>query len=164
MTFLCSLDDFLLKNAVFCFVLFFWNQISKWRSLKKNAIFDLLFTFFYSPGKRHKNSFSTYLTYIHVFWSPYWVFLPYQFGKNYEFTMYGFSLVWLLVLILFRAILEQSINNKCWARFGLECLLLISFYTNGKYIVFNFVNPGLWMMVGLEASVQYRKRKKALLL
>ena len=26
--------------------------------------------------------------------------------------MYGFSLVWLLVLILFRAILEQSRNNK----------------------------------------------------
>ena len=27
--------------------------------------------------------------------------------KNYESTKYGFSLVWLLVLILFRAILEQ---------------------------------------------------------
>ena len=26
--------------------------------------------------------------------------------------MYGFSLVWLLVLIHFRVILEQSINNK----------------------------------------------------
>ena len=26
--------------------------------------------------------------------------------------MYGFSLVWLLVLILIRAILEQSMNNK----------------------------------------------------
>ena len=26
--------------------------------------------------------------------------------------MYGFSLVWLLVLIFYRAILEQSINNK----------------------------------------------------
>ena len=26
--------------------------------------------------------------------------------------MYGFSLVWLLVLILFRVILEQSINKK----------------------------------------------------
>ena len=43
-----------------------------------------------------------------------WLFLPSQFCKNYEFIMYGFSLVWLLVLILskFRAILEQSINNK----------------------------------------------------
>ena len=39
-------------------------------------------------------------------------FLPYQFWKKYEFIKYGFSLVWDLVLILIRAILEQSINNK----------------------------------------------------
>ena len=39
-------------------------------------------------------------------------FLPYQFWKKYEFIGYGFSLVWVLVLILIRAILEQSINNK----------------------------------------------------
>ena len=32
--------------------------------------------------------------------------------KKYEFIRYGFSLVWFLVLILIRAILEQSINNK----------------------------------------------------
>ena len=39
-------------------------------------------------------------------------FLPFQFCKNCGFIMYGFSLVWLMVLILFHAILEQSINNK----------------------------------------------------
>ena len=39
-------------------------------------------------------------------------FLAYQFWKKYEFIRYGFSLVWDLVLILIRAILEQSINNK----------------------------------------------------
>ena len=44
--------------------------------------------------------------------------------------MYGFSLVWLLVLILFRAILVQSIE------FRLECLLLkFILYTIGKFIV-----------------------------
>ena len=32
--------------------------------------------------------------------------------KKTEFIRYGFSLVWVLVLILIRAILEQSINNK----------------------------------------------------
>ena len=32
--------------------------------------------------------------------------------KKYEFIRFGFSLVWDLVLILIRAILEQSINNK----------------------------------------------------
>ena len=34
------------------------------------------------------------------------------FEKKYEFIRYGFSLVWVLVLILILAILEQSINNK----------------------------------------------------
>ena len=33
-------------------------------------------------------------------------------GVEYEFIRYGFSLVWVLVLILIRVILEQSINNK----------------------------------------------------
>ena len=32
--------------------------------------------------------------------------------KKYEFIRYGFSLVWFLVLIVIRTILEQSINNK----------------------------------------------------
>ena len=32
--------------------------------------------------------------------------------KKYEFIWYGFSLVWFLVLILIRTILEQSTNNK----------------------------------------------------
>ena len=40
-------------------------------------------------------------------------FLPYQFWtKKYEFIRYGFSLVLVLVWILIRAILEQSLNNK----------------------------------------------------
>ena len=41
-SFLCSLDNLLQKNVI---VLFFGNQISKWRSFEKRAIFDLLFTF-----------------------------------------------------------------------------------------------------------------------
>ena len=32
--------------------------------------------------------------------------------KKYEFIRYDFSLVWVLMLILIRAILEQSKNNK----------------------------------------------------
>ena len=42
-SFLCSLDNLLQKNVI---VLFFGNQILKWRSFEKVAIFDLLFTFF----------------------------------------------------------------------------------------------------------------------
>ena len=109
-SFLCSLDNLLQKNVI---VLYFGNQISKWRSFEKRAIFDLLFTFFSHQGKVTKiPSAHISLTYIHVFCSPFWLFLPYQFWKKYEFIRYGFSLVWVLVLILIRTILEQSINNK----------------------------------------------------
>ena len=38
--------------------------------------------------------------------------LPILKKKKNEFIIYGFSLVWFLVLILIHAILEQSINKK----------------------------------------------------
>ena len=62
-SFLCSLDNLLQKNVI---VFFFGNQISKWRSFEKRAIFDLLFTFFSYRGKVTKIPFSTYLTHIHT--------------------------------------------------------------------------------------------------
>ena len=71
-SFLCSLDNLLQKYVV---VFFFGNQISKWRSYEKRAIFDLLFTFFSHQGKVTKiPSAHISLTYIHVFCSPYWLF------------------------------------------------------------------------------------------
>ena len=109
-SFLCSLDNLLQKNVI---VFFFGNQMAKWRSFEKRVIFDLLFTFFSQQGKVKKiPSAHISLTYIQVFCSPYLLFLPYHFWKKYKFIRYGFSLVWVLVLILIRAILEQSINNK----------------------------------------------------
>ena len=68
-SFLCSLDHLLQKNVI---VLFFGNQISKWCSFEKRAIFDLLFTFSSHQGKVTKIS-SAHIsnTYIHVFCSPY---------------------------------------------------------------------------------------------
>ena len=107
-SFLRSLDNLLQKNVI---LFFFQNQISKWRSLKK-GLFLTYFSHFLVTRESYKNFFSTYLTHIHVFCSPYWLFLPYQFWKKYKFVRNGFSLVWVLVLILIRAILEQSINNK----------------------------------------------------
>ena len=107
-SFLCSLDNLLQKNVI---VLFFGNQFSKWRSFEKRGYFWP--TFFSHQGRVTKiPSAHISLTYIHVFCSSYWPFLPYQFRKKYEFIRYGFSLVWVLVLILIRTILEQSINNK----------------------------------------------------
>ena len=68
-SFLCSLDDLLQKNVI---VLFFGNQISKWRSFEKRAIFDLLFTCFSHQEKVTKiPSAHISLTYIHIFCSPY---------------------------------------------------------------------------------------------
>ena len=68
-SFLCSLDNLLQKNVI---VLFFGNQISKWRPFEKRATFDLLFTFFSHQGKVTKNpSAHISLTYICVFCSPY---------------------------------------------------------------------------------------------
>ena len=109
-SFFCSLDNLLQKNVI---VLFFGNLISKWRSFEKRAIFDLLFTFSSHQGKVTKLPPAHISnTYIHVFCSSCWLFLPHQFWKKYEFIRYGFSLVWVLVLIHICAILEQSINNK----------------------------------------------------
>ena len=68
-SFLCSLDNLLRKNVI---VFFFENQISKWRSFEKRAIFDLLCTFFSYWGKVTKiPSAHISLTYTHVFCSPY---------------------------------------------------------------------------------------------
>ena len=68
-SFLCSLDNLLQKSVI---VFFFGNQISKWCSFEKKAIFDLLFTFFSHQGKVTKiPSAHISLTYIHVFCSPF---------------------------------------------------------------------------------------------
>ena len=78
-SFLSSLDNLHQKNVI---VFFFGNQISKWRSLEKRAIFDLLFTFFSHQGK-----VTTYpsahmsLTNIHVVCSPYGLFCLTNFEK-----------------------------------------------------------------------------------
>ena len=92
-SFLCSLDNLLQKNVI---VFFFGNQISKWRSFEKRAIFDLLFTFFSHQGKlqkflQHISHSHTYMYFAH----PIDFFaLPILKKKTeYEFIRYGFSLV-----------------------------------------------------------------------
>ena len=153
--FLCSLDNLLQENVI---VLFFGNQISKWRSFETRTIFDLLFTFFSHQGKVTKiPSAHISLTYIHIFCSPYWPFLPYQFWKKSEFIRYGFSLVWVPVLILIHAILEQSINNKMVSKIKFECLLLKCTYTNEKIIV---ICKPQTLNDGGEDSVNYKNCKE----
>ena len=61
-SFLCSLDNLLQKNVI---VLFFGNQISKWRSFEKRAILDLLFTCFSHQGKLQK--FLQHISHSHTY-------------------------------------------------------------------------------------------------
>ena len=109
-SFLCSLDNLLQKNVI---VLFFGNQISKWCSFEKMAIFDLLFTIFSYQGKVTKiPSAHNSLTYIHIFCSPYWLFCLTNFEKNTNLSdtvsLWYESWCWFYL----RATLEQSINNQ----------------------------------------------------
>ena len=50
-SFFCGLDSLLQKNVI---VFFFENQISKWRSFEKRAIFGLVFTFLVTREKLQK--------------------------------------------------------------------------------------------------------------
>ena len=66
-SFLCSLNNFLLKNVI---IFFFGNQISKWPSFEKRAIFGLLFTLIGKDTEIPSEHIS--LTHVHVlFCSPY---------------------------------------------------------------------------------------------
>ena len=115
-SFLSSLDNLLQKKVI---VLFFRNQISKWRSFEKRAIFDPLFTFSSHQVIREKlqkilQHISHSHTYIHVFCSPYsaidfFCLTNFEKIRIYQVQfLFGMS----LVLILIRTILKQSINNK----------------------------------------------------
>ena len=84
-SFLCSLDTLLQKNIV---VFFFGNQISKWRSFEKRAIFGQLFTFFSHQFLQHVSYSNTYTYFAHPI-----DFFALPIVRKYEFIRYGFSLV-----------------------------------------------------------------------
>ena len=85
-SFLCNLDNLLQKNVI---VFYFGNQISKWRSFEKRAIFDLLFTFFSHQGKVIKiPAAHISLTYMYLL-----TFLPYQFW-NKKTNLSGVVSLW----------------------------------------------------------------------
>ena len=90
-SFLCSLDNLLPKDVI---ILYFGNQISKWRSFeKKKGLFLTYYSkIFLVTRESYKKSFSTYLTHIHTrILLTLLTFLPFE--KKYEFIRYGFSLV-----------------------------------------------------------------------
>ena len=89
-SFLCSLDNLLKKNVI---VFFFGNQISKWRSFEKRAIFDLLFTFFSHQGKLQKFLQQISQSHTYTYFAHPIDFFALPIFKKYEFIRYGFSLV-----------------------------------------------------------------------
>ena len=81
----------------------------------KKGYFNLLFTFFSHHGNVTKiPTAHILLTYMYFAHPIDFFTLPILKKKIriYQVYRYGFSLVWVLVLILISAILEQSINNK----------------------------------------------------
>ena len=152
-SFLCSFDTLLQKNVI---VFFFGNQISKWRSFEKRAIFGLLFTFFSHQGKAKIPSARIWLTYMHLFCSPYWLFLPYQLWKkktNLSVTVSLWCDSW--CWFLFAPFWNNQLITKWWAKLKLECLLLICIYTNATCIDFEWRR---WKLSSIQKS------QKALLL
>ena len=111
-SFLWNLDNLLQKNVI---VVLFWNQIFKMALIWKKDYFWPTFSHFLGTSEKlqkflqHISHSHTYMYFAHPID---FFFCPYQICKQFEFIRYGFSLVWVLVLILIRAILEQSIKNK----------------------------------------------------
>ena len=102
----------------------------------KRAIFDLLFTFFSHQGKNTKvPSANISLTYIPVFCSPYWLFYLTNFAKitnlSCMVSLWFDSWCW----FFFTPFWSNQLITKWWAKFRLECLLLIFIYTNAEFIV-----------------------------
>ena len=130
-SFLYSIANLLQKNAFF-----FWNQISKWRSFEKRAVFDLLFTFLVTREKLQK--FLQHTSHLHTntyFAHPIDFFCLTNFGKRKRIYQ-----VWFLfgmspgVDSYSRHFWNNQWITKWWAKFKLECLLLICTYTNAKFI------------------------------
>ena len=153
-SFLCSLDNLLQKKRN-CFL--FGNQISKWRSFEKKGYFWPTFHIFLVTRESYENSFSTYLTHIHtrILLTLLRFFLPYQLEKNTNLSgtvsLWYESWCW----ILFAPFRNNQKITKWWAKFKLECLLLICTYTNAKFKVSDFehVEWRRW-------KLRYRNRKK----
>ena len=110
-SFLCSLDNLLQKKSIY---FLFWKSNFKIALIWKKGLFLTYFSqFLVTRGKlqkflQHISHTHTYMYFAH----PIDFLCLTNFEKKYRFIRYGFSLIWVLVLILIHAILEQSINNK----------------------------------------------------
>ena len=151
-SFSCSLDNLLWKNVI---IFFFGNF--KMALIWKKGYFWPTFHILLVTREKLQNFFSKYLTHVHTcILLTQLTFFALPVSKKIRIYQVRFSVVRFLVLILIRAILEQSINNKMVSKINLECLLLICIYTNAKFIV---ICKPRTLNDGGEDSVKYRNRK-----
>ena len=109
-SFFSSLDNLLQKNVI---VFFFGNQISKWYSFEKKRGGLFLTHFSHILVTREKlQKFLQHISHSHTYmYFAHPIDLLPILKKIWNHQVW-LSLVWFLVLILIRTILEQSINNK----------------------------------------------------
>ena len=103
-SFLCSLDNCLLKNVIIFFV---GNQISKWRSFEKRAIFDLLFTFFSHQRKDTKIP-TAHISHTYTYFAH-----PIDF-----FFFFFFALPILKKITNLSCIVSLWCDSRCWFFFA----------------------------------------------
>ena len=78
-SFLCSLDNLLQKNVI---VVFFGNQISKWRSFEKKGFLTYFSHFLVTRGKLQKFLQNLSQTHTYTYFAHPIDSLPYQFWKK----------------------------------------------------------------------------------
>ena len=132
-SFLCSLDNLLQKNVI---LFFFGNQISKWRSFEKGLFLTYFSHFLVTKEKlqkflQHISHSHTYMYFAHRID----FFCLINFEKNTNLS--GMVSLWYesWCWFLFVQFWNDQYITKWWAKFKLECLLLICVYTNAKFIV-----------------------------
>ena len=147
-SFLCSLDHFLLKNVN---DFLFWKLNFKMMHIwKKRTIFYLPLTFLSHQGKMQK--ILQHISYLHTytyFAHPIDFFCLTNFAKitnlSCMVSLWCDSWCW----FLFVPFWSNQQLTKWWAKFWLEWLLLIFIYTNGKLIVICkpwTMNEGRWRL------------------
>ena len=127
---------------------------------KKKGYFDLLFTFFSHQGKVTKiPSAHISLTYIHtrilLTLLTFFALPILKKNTNLSGTVSFWYESW--CWFFFAPLWNNQKITKWWAKFKLECLLLICTYTNEKFIV---ICKPRTLNDGGEDSVKYRNRKK----
>ena len=136
-----------------------WKSNFKMALIWKKGYFDLLFKFFSHQGKVTKiPTAHISLTYIQCILLTLLTFLALPIWKK-NTNLSGMVSLWYesWCWFLFAPFWNNQQITKWWAKFKLECLLLICVYTNAKFIV---ICKPRTLNGGGEDSVQYRNRKK----